>query len=86
MSIENLVAQIDAEISRLQRAKSLLAASGASAAITTRRPGRPKKSAAVAAVPEPKAKKAKRKLTPEGRARIAEAVKRRWAAQKANKK
>jgi hypothetical protein len=37
--------------------------------------------AAVAATAKP-AKKKKRKLTPEGRKRIAEAVKRRWAAQK----
>jgi hypothetical protein len=42
----------------------------------------PKKTAAAPVAAKP-AKKKKRNLSPEGRKRIAEAVKKRWAAQKA---
>ena len=78
MTIANVLAQIDAEIANLQRAKAIL--TGAGLAATKRRPGRPPKSAqdkVASAIP-----KKKRKLSPEGRARIAEAARRRWAAQK----
>jgi len=68
----DILALIDAEISQLQQARALIAGAG------KRGPGRPAKSVAV---PTTKAKK-KRNLSPEGRARIAEAVRRRWAAQK----
>lgn len=70
MPINNIVAQIDAEIANLKRARSLLAAAGLSVAAPKAKQGRRKK---------------KRNLTPEGRARIAEAVKRRWASQRAAK-
>ena len=70
MPIETLIAQIDAEIASLQRARALIA--GTAAATPAKRgPGRPKGTG-----------KKKRNLSPEGRARIAEAVRRRWAAQK----
>jgi len=83
MALKDILAQIDAEIARLQQAKSLLAASEVSIAPAPRR-GRPKK---YAELPAPtKATKKKRNLSPEGRARIAEAVKRRWASQKAKQK
>jgi hypothetical protein len=39
MTIENVLAQIDAEIANLQRAKAIL--TGAGVAATKRRPGRP---------------------------------------------
>jgi hypothetical protein len=84
MPINNIVAQIDAEIARLQQAKSLLAATGVSADLPAVRRGRPKKNEGTPAAPKPA--KMKRILSPEGRARLVEAVKRRWAAQKANKK
>jgi hypothetical protein len=64
----------------LQQARSLLASSAAPAA----KRGRPKKSALAA--PSVKPAKKKRNLSPEGRARIAEAVKKRWATQKAKQK
>jgi len=67
MTMKDVVAQIDAEIARLEQARSLLAATALS------EPGR--------GVRAGKGKK-KRKLSPEGRARIAEAARRRWAAQK----
>lgn len=84
MAISDILASIDQDLARLQQARTLLVG-GAVAA--PKKAGRPKK--VVAALAEraaktPAAKPAKkRKLSPEGRKRIAEAVKRRWAAQKA---
>ncbi|MGA9461586.1 MAG: hypothetical protein WBV28_02275, partial [Terracidiphilus sp.] len=60
------MAQIDREIAQLQRARALLNGGSSSTA---------------AALGKKSARK-KRRLTPEGRKRIAEAVKRRWAEQK----
>jgi len=71
MPIESIIAQIDAEIARLTQIRSLLANTGATA---------------------PKAKKAaaktkkRRVLSPEARKRIADAQRKRWAAQKAKSK
>jgi len=81
LALTDVIAQIDAEIAKLQQAKVLL--SGAEAPKTGR--GRPKgsKNASSAAAPAaseaPAAKKSKRKLSPEGRKAIADAMKRRWA-------
>jgi hypothetical protein len=74
MALTGLLAQIDLEIARLQQARALLA--------PTEITGKRGQTALKAAKPVKK----KRNLTPEGRARIAEAVKRRWAKQKAAKK
>jgi hypothetical protein len=80
MAVSEILASIDREIAQLQKARAALA--GASAPTAKKKVGRPRKSAAaVPAAPKP-AKKKKRKLSPEGRKRIAEAVKRRWTAQK----
>jgi len=81
--MKNILAELDAEIARLQQAKALLAASDGSAAPAIRR-GRPAKTSVTAPTARPAKKK--RNLSPEGRARIAEAVKRRWASQKAKQK
>lgn len=70
MGVSEILAQIDREIAQLQRARALLGGGAPVAA---------KKAAAPAAK---KVVKKKRNLTPEGRKRIAEAVKRRWAEQK----
>jgi hypothetical protein len=72
VGVSEILLQIDREIAQLQQARALLA--GSTAAKT-------KKTAAAAPVAKKTAKK-KRNLTPEGRKRIAEAVKRRWAEQK----
>lgn len=86
VAIASLISEIDAEIARLQHARTLLA-SGAVPAPKKR--GRPAKaagtvpSAVVAAKP---VKRKKRSLSPEGRARIAAAAKARWAKQKTAKK
>ena len=71
MGVSEILAQIDREIAQLQQARSLLGGAAAPA---------PKKAAAARAANKPVKKK--RHLTPEGRRRIAEAVKRRWAKQK----
>ena len=68
MGVSEILAQIDKEIAQLQQARSLLGGKVAST---------PRKSAAAPAAK--KAAKKKRNLTPEGRKRIAEAMKRRWA-------
>jgi hypothetical protein len=71
MSIDSLIPQIDAEITRLQQARALLAG-GESA--------QPEAESVQKAI-----RKKRHKLSPEGRARLIAAVKRRWAAQsKAN--
>jgi hypothetical protein len=73
MTIASIMEQIDSEIASLQQAKALLLGSAA----IKRGPGRPPMASKAVAKP-----RKKRKLTPEGRARIAAAVKARWAAQK----
>ena len=71
MSIETIVSEIDAEIMRLEQAKQLLTGTA-----TKRGPGRPRVN--VTSAPAPK-KKARRKMSAAGRARIAAAQKARWA-------
>lgn len=74
MGVLEILDQIDREIAQLQQARALLAGKPAS---------KPRKEAAVSSETSPvKKRKKKRNLTPEGRKRIAEAVKRRWAEQK----
>ena len=92
MGISEILASVDREIALLQHARALL--SGTIAPAPKKKVGRPRKVVAapkkaalrvIAPAAKP-AKKKKRNLSPEGRARIAEAVKRRWAAQKAAQK
>lgn len=65
MEVSRIIAEIDVQIQKLQQARALLAGTQ-----TVRvGPGRPKGSKAAA----------KRKLSPEGRKRIADAMKKRWA-------
>lgn len=90
MGVSEILATIDHEIAQLQQARALLG--GSAAPVAKKKPGRPKKVAAavtkkaaavVPAVKKAAKRKKKRNLSPEGRKRIAEAVKKRWAAQKA---
>jgi hypothetical protein len=108
MEVSRIITEIDAQISKLQQARQLLAGAalvsvskgpgrpkgnkgpgrpksskGSGRTKSTRGPGRPKGSknasasvVAVAAAPR------KRKLSAEGRKRIAEAMKKRWAERK----
>jgi hypothetical protein len=77
MAIESILAQIDAEIARLTQVRSLLANTGKVATkATERKTGKTKVKA------KGKGKKT-RVLSPEARKRIADAQRKRWAAQKA---
>ncbi len=86
MGVSDILASVDREIALLKQVRALL--SGAAAAAPKKKVGRPKKTAAtVTPAAQTSAKKAakkrkKRNLSPEGRKRIAEAVKRRWEAQR----
>jgi hypothetical protein len=75
MSIESIVAQIDAEIAQLTQVRNLLTTKGAVSAKPAKsapaKLGRPKK---------------RRVLSADARKRIADAQRRRWAAQKAKAK
>lgn len=78
MEVSRILAEIDAQIAKLQQARQLL--SGTEVVRKSPGRGRPKgsknvvaKAAAEAAAPR------KRKLSPEGRKRIADAMKKRWA-------
>ncbi len=81
MDVNRIVSELDTEIARLQHIRAALTGIGT----TEKKPGRgrPKgsknlaKSAAAPVVAKKTGKK--RKLSPEGRKRIAEAMKRRWA-------
>ncbi len=79
MAIDSILALIDAEIASLTQVRSLLASTGKVAVKVT---GRKTKKAAKA----PKKGKKRRKLSAEARKRIADAQRKRWAAQKAKAK
>lgn len=71
MAIESILAEIDLEIARLQEVRNLLSCAGVESG---------KKSTAAK-------KRSRRNLSPEARARIAEAQRKRWAIiQKSAKK
>jgi siroheme synthase (precorrin-2 oxidase/ferrochelatase) len=76
MSIDSILAEIDTEIARLTQVRSLLAGSGK---VTSAFSERKTKKIAT------KGRK-KRVLSPEARKRIADAQRKRWAAQKAKAK
>lgn len=80
MAIDSILAQIDSEIARLTQVRALLAGSGHGPTSAPER--RAKKSAA----PKKTAAKRTRVLSPEARKRIADAQRKRWAAQKAKSK
>jgi hypothetical protein len=71
VEVSRIIAEIDAQISKLQQARELLSGTATNAG---KGPGRPKGSKNVK-VGAPR----KRKLSPEGRKRIADAMKKRWA-------
>lgn len=74
--MDSIIRAIDAELSRLQQVRSLLAQNSGSPAVISKRGRKPK-----TAVPAKKAA-VKRVLSPEARKRIADAQKKRWAAAK----
>jgi hypothetical protein len=76
VGISEILATIEREIAQLEHARALLGGQVA----PKKSVGRPRKGATAPMAAKPVKKK--RNLTPDGRRRIAEAVKRRWAAQK----
>jgi hypothetical protein len=86
MGVSEILASVDHEIAMLKQVRALL--SGTAATSPKKKVGRPKKTVAAAPpaaqMPARKIakKKKKRNLSPEGRKRIAEAVRRRWEAQR----
>ena len=80
MGIADILGSIDLEIATLQRARALLAGGS----VGSKKRGRPAKNSTVALgmANKPAKKGKKRKLSPEGRKRIAEAQKRRWEAKR----
>jgi hypothetical protein len=83
MAIESIIAQLDSEISRLKQVRNLLSATGKVEAkiSAVKKPAR--KTRGKAAKSTPKKKVVKRVLSPEARKAIADAQRKRWAAQKA---
>ena len=87
MEVHAIIAGIDEQIAKLTEARRILGGLSVSG-ITEKKPGRgrPKGSKNATTVAKTKGDgeptKGKRKLSPEGRRRIAEAMKRRWAEKK----
>jgi hypothetical protein len=77
MQLSKILAEIDLEISRLEQARTILAGEGSSPVKSSR-----KTLSAAAGSDGLVKRKKKRNLSPEGRKRIAEAVRRRWELQK----
>jgi hypothetical protein len=76
VEVNQIIAELDQEIARLREVRALLAGEVSGA----RKRGRPaKKIAAVRKISR------KHRLSPEGRKRISDALKRRWAAQRKRK-
>ena len=79
MNRQAIVEQLDREISRLQQVRELLApATGES----SRNPGRPKRALTTDSAAGTPEQTRKRQLTPEGKQRIRDAQKARWAARR----
>jgi methylase of polypeptide subunit release factors len=86
MANESILSLIEAEIAKLQSVRALLANTGKAVAKANKLVERTSKKAVSAAKGQPKTKakaKKQRVLSPEARKRIADAQRRRWAAQKA---
>ncbi len=85
MDVRNIIAEIDAKIGSLQQARAMLIGLNDGPVEVKPRRGRPKgstnaaRAAAAAATTAPsRVRRKKRILSPEGRKRIADAMKRRW--------
>jgi len=80
MDVNRIVSELDAEIARLQQIRSAL--TGMTTTTGTPIPGKAKRGrpkGSKNATTSAAAPKRQRRLTPEGRKRIADAMKRRWA-------
>jgi hypothetical protein len=84
MAIESIIALLDAEIARLVQVRNLLSATGKVEASIPAVKGKSAKTTRAKAGQAAK-KVVKRVLSPEARKAIADAQRKRWAAQKAKK-
>ena len=75
MTIDSILAQIDSEIAKLTQVRSLLVGIGKVSIKATKRKTKKK--------PAPAKAKKRRVLSADARKRIADALRKRWAAQKA---
>ncbi len=83
MEVTRILAEIDAQISKLQQARELLSGSGPQPAAPAKKSvGRPRKDAAAVPAKQSNSSGKRRNLSPEARKRIADAQKRRWAERK----
>ncbi len=84
MDVRKIIAEIDAKIASLQQARAVLIGLNEGAVEEKPRRGRPKgstnaaRAAAAAKAAAPRVRRKRRNLSPEGRKRIADAMKRRW--------
>lgn len=78
MSVSDILASVDREIALLKQVRALLAGTPAAAPVKKRA----KTSNAAGKTASKTTARKKRRLSPEGRKRIAEAVRRRWEAQR----
>lgn len=81
MEVSRIIAEIDSQILKLQQARELLAGTSMKAGKGRGRP-RGSKNAVSATAKVATPAKRQRKLTPEGRKKIADAMKKRWAEKK----
>jgi hypothetical protein len=81
LEVTRILAEIDAQIAKLQQARALLAGTGSiTPTVAKKSVGRPRKTVAPAApVVKSTGARKKRNLSPEARKRIADAQKKRWA-------
>ncbi|AFL87912.1 hypothetical protein Terro_1606 [Terriglobus roseus DSM 18391] len=82
MEVNRILAEIDAQIAKLQQARVLLGGSSTTAApaVAKKAVGRPRKIVAAPTVTKSTgSSQKKRNLSPEARKRIADAQKKRWA-------
>ena len=85
MEVSRIIAEIDGQITKLQQARALLAEGSVAAPRAGR--GRPKGSKNIVAEKVSAATGTrKRELSPEGRKRIADAMKKRWAERRKQSK
>ncbi len=86
MEVDSIIAQIDAQIAKLTEARQVLQSVSSSPSAPAKKAGRgrPKgsKNASTVAKASTNGAPKKRKLSPEGRKAIADAMKRRWAERK----
>jgi hypothetical protein len=80
LAISEVIAHVDAEILKLQQVRAMLLGGSTPAPKAGRgRPKGSKNATTIAAAAAPVSAKSKRKLSPEGRKAIADAMKLRWA-------